>query len=309
MKKQLLFLLLAATAFVVGCQREETILDVDYKGGNPVVDFAGNTDGYIKYELALRDEFQPIEVSVKLANTTEGAPEDILVYLSKVDALVSTYNSEHGTNLAAVSNTDAGLRYDFSKPVVIKKGQKRALINMEVNPAKLNLAQLNAIGIAVARVEGPASVSNSIYSKVVIEFGARNAYDGVYSVVSGRVTRYTAPGAPANDALSGDVTGNPDLVLVSVDATTVEIQNLRWAGGSSGVAGIDNLRATVNPSTNQVTMRSLGNATLANWTGSTSGITYNRYDPATRTFYLAFRWNPTSNVREYEMVIRYKGPR
>ena len=75
-------------------------------------------------------------------------------------------------------------------------------------------------------------------------------------------------------------------------------------------AGIDNLRATVNPATNVVTMQALGNTTLANWTGSTTGITYNRYDPATKTFYLAFKWTSVDPAyREYEIVIRYKGPR
>jgi hypothetical protein len=136
--------------------------------------------------------------------------------------------------------------------------------------------------------------------------------------VSGKVTRYTSPGAPAGDVLSGDLAGNPDVSLITSGPNAVVVPvpatpnpgTLYWAAASgSQVAGIDGLKITVDPATNLVTMSSTLNTTLANWAGSTPGINYNRYDPATKTFYLAFKWNPTSNVREYEIVLKYKGPR
>lgn len=144
----------------------------------------------------------------------------------------------------------------------------------------------------------------------VLQVGAKNAYDGIYTVESGLVTRYTAPNTPANDALSGDLAGNPEIVFTTVGATTVSVPSatdggFMWAfGNNSFVAGIDGLTFTVDPATNLVTARSSGNTSLTNWAGKV-----NRYDPATKTFYLAFRWNPTANVREYEVVLKYKGPR
>jgi hypothetical protein len=135
---------------------------------------------------------------------------------------------------------------------------------------------------------------------------AKNPYDGMYKVIGGQVQRYTAPGAPeVGGSLNGPLAGNQDVTLTTIDANTVEITGLQWAKGSgSGVAGIDNLRATVDPVTNLVTMRSLGNATLTNWSGKV-----NRYDPATKTFNLAFDWNQTANRREYEIVLKYDRPR
>ncbi|MDT4886891.1 hypothetical protein FQZ97_1232940 [compost metagenome] len=92
--------------------------------------------------------------------------------------------------------------------------------------------------------------------------------------------------------------------MVTVDANTVEITNLRWAGGTSGVAGIDNLRATIDPATNLVTMTALGNATLANRAGYE-----NKYDPATKTLTLNFDWNQTANAREIGLVIQWVADR
>lgn len=52
---------------------------------------------------------------------------------------------------------------------------------------------------------------------------ALNNYDGVYSTVSGWVTRYLSPGVPANDALSGDLTGNPDVYMITSDLLSCSI--------------------------------------------------------------------------------------
>ena len=42
---------------------------------------------------------------------------------------------------------------------------------------------------------------------------------------------------------------------------------------------------------------------------SVEGQLTDHYNPATKTFYLNFRWNPTANRREYSVTIKYKGPR
>jgi hypothetical protein len=80
---------------------------------------------------------------------------------------------------------------------------------------------------------------------------------------------------------------------------------LKWAAtAGSNVAGINGLSIAIDPVTNLVTMASTQNLTLTNWAGHE-----NKYDPVTQTFYLAFRWNPLANVREYEIVLKYKGPK
>lgn len=162
--------------------------------------------------------------------------------------------------------------------------------------------------ITTTSPDNTISASRSIIQLI----GAKNAYDGIYSVECGTVTRYTNPTTVENPStLNGSLVGNPDVYMITVGANTVAIPPsgnpgaFYWkAGSNSQVAGIDGLRLTVDPSTNLTNMISLTNPTLTNWAGHV-----NRYDPATKTFYLAFRWNPTANVREYEVCLKYKGPR
>lgn len=182
---------------------------------------------------------------------------------------------------------------EFAKPILITIP----------DATKLDPSTLYGLGFTITTADASGKISE--LKTVVLEVGAKNAYDGIYSYVSGLVTRYTAPGAPAGDALSGPLnSANPDVTMSTVGAYTVEITGQTWSGGTSGIAGIDNLRATVDPATNLVTMVALGNGTLTNWAGHA-----NFYDPVKKTFTLAYRWNPTANVREYEVVYKYKGPR
>lgn len=165
------------------------------------------------------------------------------------------------------------------------------------------------IGLTITGVDAGYKVASNM-STVVIAFNIKNKYDGIYSVVSGTVTRYTAPGVPAGDALSGSLAGNADVILATAGPNSVSIPlpgdgALQWAAGTdSYVAGIDGLIVVVDPATNLTTITSQSNPTLANWAGKE-----NKYDPATKTFYLGFKWNPTASVREYDVVLQYKGPR
>ncbi len=146
-------------------------------------------------------------------------------------------------------------------------------------------------------------------------FFGLNIYDGIYSVESGWTTRYDASGVPLGDALSGDLTGNPDVYLITTGSNSVGIPApgpangggyLYWAAGSSSaVAGIDGLEVTVDPTTNNTNIASASLANLANWAGQP-----NTYDPATQTVHLSFNWTNTAGaLREYEIVLKYKQPR
>lgn len=180
------------------------------------------------------------------------------------------------------------------------------------NATLFNPSALYGLGFTIQSVtSGTGKIS--VAKSTVVEVGAKNQYDGIYSVESGLVTRYTAPGVPAGDAISGNLAGNPDVHLITVGSNIVAIPPVSTVGGlywadaatnNSMVAGIDGVTVTVDQSTNLVTVRSAGNATLANWAGKV-----NNYVPSTKTFNLAFRWNPTANVREYEVVLKYKKAR
>ena len=195
--------------------------------------------------------------------------------------------------------------------VTFKPGEFSKSIYITIpNATLLNPSALYGLGFTILTADAGGKISTQ--RSVVVEVGAKNIYDGIYSYVSGLVTRYTAPGVPAGDALSGPLSSppNPDVFLVTTGGNSVNFPvagspgQLTWSGGTSGVAGIDGLRLTVDPATNLVTVTSAGNGTLTNWVGFV-----NKWDPATKTFTLNFRWNPTANVREYSVILKYKAPR
>jgi len=222
--------------------------------------------------------------------------------------LLSDYNTAHNESFELLPDSlytlDAGIvkngqSYDMTMP----SGDFAKDFGIKLNGAKWNLAHKYALGFTIQDAGGKTISADK--RDVLALISIKNKYDGVYTVVTGFVQRYVGPTTPEVGTLNGSLEGNPDAVLATVGPNTVEITNLKWANTQpSGIAGIDNLRATIDPATNLVTMMALGNATLANWPGHD-----NKYDPATKTFYLAFFWNPTGNRREYEVVLKYKGPR
>ncbi|MBK8521693.1 MAG: hypothetical protein IPL54_12800 [Chitinophagaceae bacterium] len=179
----------------------------------------------------------------------------------------------------------------------------------------MNPSFVYGLGFTVLTADQGAKLSTQ--KSMVIEIGAKNAYDGIYSVESGFVQRYSGPG-PTNpvccDNLTGPLgAGNDDVYLFTTGAYTVGIPNSNQPGRmtwsflttpNSGVAGIDGVRITVDPATNLVSSMCLGNATFANFPGYTC-----KYIPATKTFDLNWRWNPTATTRDYQVVYKYKGPR
>ncbi|MEI9955102.1 MAG: hypothetical protein WDM90_02015 [Ferruginibacter sp.] len=50
------------------------------------------------------------------------------------------------------------------------------------------------LGFTITSVDASGKISTT--NTTVFQVGAKNSYDGIYSIVSGNVQRYTAPGAP-----------------------------------------------------------------------------------------------------------------
>jgi hypothetical protein len=293
--------------------------------------------GSIISEIATHNEEDPLFLSlssvppvetvdllkVAVHNAKNLPSGDIKIKLALDPTLITAYNDDNmltGTPDALVPLPFTA--YTLGDPtleITIPKGAYgEHIVTATITKAALDLTKTYAIGFKIVSVS-EGQISDLAHSFMVV-IGVKNPYDGVYSVVSGKVQRYTAPGTPEdasspNFLLSGLLgPTNPDVYLVTVGATSVAFTNaaytgvgLTWSGPMTGVAGIGGLKAVVDPATNLVTMSATeapGGLTLTNWAGHT-----NSYNPATKTFTLAFRWNPTSTTREYEVVLKYKGAR
>lgn len=302
------FLAVFATTFLSSCLKDDTTVLDPAKGIN-VIEFA-NPGAIVKtgmpyalYSFAYSTSETPnLLLTVSYSGPESTAPQDITVNIGLgTSAAIDAYNTAAGTTYTMLNSNG----YTFTNTsVVIKQGTSKATFSIPFKPGQFDFSKQEVLPITISSVSSGTISGN--FRTILLNVNAKNAYDGVYTPQAGSfVQRYSNPTTPtANDALNGSTASNPDVTLTTVSAYTVQIGNLRWAGGTSGVAGIDNLQVTVDPATNLVTMKSLGNATLANISGSV-----NKYDPSTKTFTLNFDWNQTANKRVYSLIIKYKGSR
>ena len=226
---------------------------------------------------------------------------DVKVVIEVDNSLLTKYNSTEETNLVPLATSKYTVT---SYEITIPKGDRQADFSVKLLGDKFDFLANYALAFKIKSVSEGTISGN--FGNVIVATVPKNPYDGIYSMEDGNVQRYTSPGSPTqNDALNGSMKGNPDITMSSIDANTVEIGNLRWHGGTSGIAGIDNLRFKIDPATNDVTVSSLGNLTAKNMPGKV-----NKYDPSTKTFTINYHWNPTTTVREVtNLVVKYKGPR
>ncbi|NVM64309.1 hypothetical protein FHW88_002598 [Mucilaginibacter sp. SG538B] len=161
------------------------------------------------------------------------------------------------------------------------------------NTTLLNPSTAYALPISIADASGQKI---SQYKTVFYNVQAKNQYDGVYTV-KGFVTREGDDGT-----LAGIIKSGVTRPLATVSASAVSFQ-IPWRDGSSA-GGLAGTTITVNSATNKITVASSSNPALKNLPGYD-----NRYDPATKTFYISVYWGTGPSNRATTDTLVYKGPR
>ncbi|MFT3910593.1 MAG: DUF1735 domain-containing protein [Ferruginibacter sp.] len=313
--KKLLVSSLSVIALAIlgtGCLKDKDFEDQVYgtqPGYNPAVSIpAAAVDEIIPYGLISQSTpFDLVGPHIALEGTGP-ISSDVHVTLAVDNALVDSANV-HNPGLGLIVLNPSEYVLNLNRTIVAGHAYDSVVVTIN-NLAGLDPNNTYAIGVKIASVDNGFQIVSPQQS-IVIQINIRNMYDGIYTVESGWTTRYDASGIPLGDALSGDLTGNPDVYLVTTGPYSVGIPappgpgQLAWAAGSnSSVAGIDGLEVTVDGS-NNTSILSATLANLANWAGHD-----NFYDPATQTFHIAFQWTNTAGApRDYEIVLKFKEPR
>lgn len=299
--------LLLVVASLTSCLKDDSLV-LDPAKGHNVIEWANPGQiVVIGSTYALYTSSYPLgqkatqTMTISYSGPETAAPEDITVNFAVADASVITkYNDEQGEGFELMP-ADA---YSFAtNSVVLKKGTNKASFDITFDPDKFDLSKSLVLPLKISSVT--SGIISGNFGTILLNVAAKNQYDGVYSSVSGFFQRYTNPTTKNNDGLTGPMAGNPNVTLTTVNATTVEISNLKWGNNAGGVGGINNLQIVIDPVTNLVSMKALGNATLKNVPGKV-----NKYDPATKTFTLNFDWNQTATKREViDYIIKFNAPR
>lgn len=304
---------LALVLLVLGsCRKEDFEGEPTYGKGTNLGKIMENPE--VKKFFSPFNNIQTIHLfSVRRDMVSEGALQATNVIKVRQDpSLITAYNTAHNTNYLEMPSTiysfnnDAGVAKSGNDyTVTFQNGLFAQNFKINLDGSKwTDVSQNYALAFKVTDWGG-LTFAEGYSDEIIIFFGIKNQYDGIYTISSGTIQRYTAGVPTVGDALNGSLVGNAAVTLSTIDANTVEISDMRWAGNSSGIAGIDNLRARVDPATNKVTMYSIGGPTLVNIAGLT-----NEYDPATKTFTLNFDWAQTTNKREIkDFIIKYSRAR
>jgi hypothetical protein len=216
---------------------------------------------------------------------------DINVTLGVSPASIDSYNAAHADDDPIVIMPASA--YEMSTTVTIPAGQRR--VEVPVKVLSKSLDPNFTYGIPVTITDASGEVISKNFASLVIKVAVKNKYDGKYSY-KGYIFREGDPD------LSGFFKGLTS-DLETNGANGLNFPNPVWSNGSA-VGGIGGLTINIDPATNKVTMKSKEQAALVN------NPNYdNRYDPATKTFYLSFKWGASPASRMTTDTLTYTGPR
>ncbi|MGF7041587.1 DUF1735 domain-containing protein [Mucilaginibacter lappiensis] len=313
MKKKIFlkYLFLACTSALVftGC-RKEPANDKAAKNAQTGISFIGFPTGM--ESSTFFDPFTDIKTvnvfTIKkdaFNNADLNKPENIVV--TALPDAITAYNDAHDTQYellpssfytVANSTADVTQATDGSLTFKFAPGNFAKDFAIKLNGSKLDLSKSYALAYKITKADGltvHAANKDTLYAF----YSVKNKYDGKYSI-TGTIFRNSAtiPDATLSGALKDDLTTN--VATIGANANTF---SQYWATGE-GIAGIDGLQLAVDPITNKVTVTASGNPVLKNTPG-----TDNYYDPATKTFHLAFDWGVAPNTRVAVTTLTYVSSR
>ena len=280
---------------------KDSRLNIDTENGNTtnVVEFAntgnnvsGTASKYPRFNTDLGSIASggSVKFNVNVSYSGAGtAPEDITVNLVVDPALLTTYNAQNGSAYVVPPSAI----YSVPSSVVIKQGTHQTQVQATItNNSSFDFSKSYALPLKIASAS--KGVISGNFGSAVYSFGLRNIYDGVYQL-RGRAFRNDP-----TSALQGPV-GPVERSLSTAGATTLQWEGtVPWAnGGGSNLPGGYEPTITLDETTKKVSLSSPGAVITADPTYD------NRYDPATKTFYIQFYWGAGPGSRLHTDTLKY----
>ncbi|MES2779943.1 MAG: DUF1735 domain-containing protein [Bacteroidota bacterium] len=288
---------------------EDGLIGHDLTGVPKVIELAVNFDPSHSRSLALdfKDSSLALAVlTVRLA-AAEVAQEDITVTIdtSTSVALINAYNTENGT--AVVRMPQSLFTIEGGLSVVIPKGQRETSVKIRTNAIAFDPSTTYGLAFRIASVTPAGYTISQNYGTYVTTIGAKNKYDGVYTMNS----YHNRPGYQllvADEEMHMITTGANDVIFYwpqagSVGHPIMTSTGLSWYGAT--VAPTVRFDPVSNLVTNVFNASAAG-PPISVYSGPLSG--QGRYDEATKKMYVYFRYN-ANNERAFMDTLTYVGPR
>lgn len=280
---------------------KDDVIDQDFSGVNKdfigIFDFSPSSSSPNSTSTGIVSTDASSEVNLEVGYIGQGVSSGGDVSVEYDPAVLTELNTLRNTNYVLLSPDD----FELPASVNLPAGQKSAPLVVKLKPGKIvksddDLFKVFALPIRVTA--GPEAISGN-YGKHVILISVKNQYDGEYSL-SGSIIRNSADGP---DPVLGGTYDDDITVDLETLSPTASSFVILWKDGSAA-GGVDDASITVDPVTNMVTVKSDVNPDVKNTPGEV-----NKYDPATRTFTLAFDWGKAPGTRVVKMTLKYEGSR
>ncbi len=215
MKRYSIALLALLPLLMASCLKDKKVSDRVYgmEGTQDlkIIELASSNDHIRPYAIDFVDSdttFNVVEVRLAAA---QPATEDITVQLTLANsaAIVAAYNDLHETDYEDMPTNLFSL-IDPALTVTIPKGSRAGYVKIRVNAATFDPSSTYALGFRIVSVAQSGYVISGNFSDVVVTLGAKNDYDGHYSV-TGSMT-------DANGVYRGVHPTYYDLITVSSNA-------------------------------------------------------------------------------------------
>lgn len=278
---------LVAVATLSSCLKDDRLV-LDPEKGTNVIEFVnpgqinhvGSTTALYTLSYPILTTMQVIPIEVSYSGPAEGAPEDIVVNLALGgQAIIDQYNEEQDEDYLMMP---AAWYSIGATSVTIPKGQKRASFNISINTSLFDLTKPYVVPMTISSVSSGTISTN--FSKILLNFGAKNAYDGLYSYKTSANTTLLPNGSFSNVPL---ITTGPNTVRISPGLVATYSNSVTY---------------TVDPVTFKVTVvAALGAGAV------TPPDPRSNWNPATKT--LTVYWTQINSPRVFEETFVYTGVR
>jgi hypothetical protein len=285
---QINILLFSALLLALSSCLKKDAMNIDPDTGTKnVVEFANTGDNvasassvyprfFIDLGTITANQVVPLQVNVSYSGN-ETAPQDITVSLG-IDSIAlkaydTTFQAEYIVPPASV--------YKLPSSVVIKKGTRQTSLQIPITISS-DFDFNDSYALPLKIVSASHGVISHNFGTAFYSFGGRNKYDGIY-VMKGYVNHPTA-------AYVGPFKA-PEVTFTTIGASSIAMEAQPFFNnGALSFFGVYPV-FTVNAD-NSVTVTNLPDGGKA---PSVSDPTYkNRYDPATKTFYISYSYNATT---------------
>ena len=312
---RLLFAFIAVALFGTGCLKDDNYDDgrygINLDGTPKMVEIAGPVDGFVNVDLVGSPNDTTVDiVLVKLVGGV--ADKDIQVTLALDPAIVTAYNTEHGTTYAVPA---ANLYSIPSLTVTIPAGQKTASMRLTAKPNNLFGSEY-ALGVKLVSTSDPNVKLSGNFNTQVVGLTIRNKYDGVYTMTGTLVdVANAALGAKSPQTVHLITTGSNSVYLHNAGTNVASFKDLFpiTNAGAESAYGAFTPEFTFDANNNVISVvNAYGQPSSNGRSAAIDPTGINKWDPVTKT--LRVKWlmtqPPTPGVRTtFDFTFTYVGPR